>query len=310
MPTNNQIADMISEARNAAPYHVKARGIEAEPIYIKKKAASFRTLNLKASQLPALIAKDGKSLIAAPIANMAGETIPMDAAIISASMAAKSGAHILIRPDQTSAMPVGTSGEVVLAKQVSHFVTVEAAPFATVEDDEDAALSDLPVSRAHLDWENAASVAVRFQLSGSSQKEPGAEQYADELMTAISIGLARAADKLLLAKIVESAPETFSIGKVAAQGISANELRGIVGTGGAGGSFNNDGKFMASGVPAELTGDMQETIIGAFNRCAVAIHEDVSILAERINANGALNVTCWASMIPLVPDTGKFWAVS
>ncbi len=306
----NPLIEMIAEAQRALPHHTVQREGSADPLYIKKKAASLRTLNLKSSFLPALIGQDGTTLTAAPIANMAGEKLPMSAAIIEASRVAKAGAHIIIRPDQTRAIAMGERGGVALVNQASHFVTVEAAPFATVADDADVPVSLIPVARAQLDWETAPSIGVRFHLNHKTQKDIGNDQYAAELMAAITIGLARAADKLLLAAIANTTPAAFTLGAAAAQGIASHELRGLVGTNGAGAAFNDKGLLMASGVPAEMSADLAGTLIGAFNRCAIAIHEDVSVLAERTSAAGALDVTCWASMIPLVPDAGKFWSVA
>lgn len=304
----NPLVEMIAEAQRALPYHTKQRGQDAEPIYIAKKAASLRTLNLKTSFMPQLIADDG-SLLAAPMANMAGEKLALDAAIIKASRVAQAGASIIIRPDQTRAIPVGTTGDVALVKQAGHFVTIEAAPFAQVADDADVPASLIPVARAAIDWETAPSVSVRYHMNHTDQKEIGNDQYAAELLASITIGLARAADKLLLAAINSATLSPFTLAAAAAQGIAVHELRGLVGTNGHGAAFRTDGTLAAAGVSAELTGDMAGTVIGAFNRAAIAINSDVSILAERTSAAGALDVTCWASMIALVPDAGKFWNV-
>ncbi len=259
----NPLIDMLDEAQRALPHQAFKRDGFDDPVRIKKPAASLRTLNLNSSFLPALIGQDGTTLTAAPIANMAGEKIPMSAAIIANSRVAKAGAHIIIRPDQTRAIAMGQRGGVALANQASHFVTVEAAPFATVPDEEDVPVSLIPVSRAKLDWETAPSISVRFHLNHKTQKDIGNDQYAAELMAAITIGLARAADKLLLAAITASTPAAFSLGAAAAQGIASHELRGLVGTNGAGAAFRNDGTLTAAGVSAELTGDMAGTLIGA-----------------------------------------------
>ena len=307
---NNPLTEMIAEAQRALPHHTVQREGYADPLRIKKPAASLRTLNLNSSFLPALIGQDGTTLTAAPIANMAGEKIPMSAAIIANSRVAKAGAHIIIRPDQTRAIAMGQRGGVALANQASHFVTVEAAPFATVPDEEDVPVSLIPVSRAKLDWETAPSISVRFHLNHKTQKDIGNDQYAAELMAAITIGLANAADRMILEAINATLPAAFSLGAAAAQGIATHELRGLIGTAGTGAAFRNDGTLTAAGVSAELTGDMGGTLVGAFNRCAIAIHEDVSVLAERTSTAGALDVTCWCSMIAAVPDSAKFWSVA
>lgn len=307
---NNPLTDMLAEAQRTQPHQDFKRDGFDDPIRIRKPAASLRTLSLKNSFMPALIGQDGTTLTAAPIANMAGEKIPMSAAIIANSRVAKAGAHIIIRPDQTRAIAMGQRGGVALANQVGHFVTVEAAQFSFVPDEEEVPVSLIPVSRAKLNWETAQSIGVRFHLNHKTQKDIGNDQYAAELMVAITIGLARAADRMILEAINATTPAAFTLGAAAAQGIAAHELRGIVGVSGIGAAFRNDGTLTAAGVSAELTGDMGGTLIGAFNRCAIAIHEDVSVLAERTSAAGALDVTCWCSMIALLPDSQKFWSVA
>lgn len=307
---NNPLTEMIAEAQRAQHHQDFKRDGFDDPIRIRKPAASLRTLSLKNSFMPALIGQDGTTLTAAPIANLAGEKIPMSAAIIANSRVAKAGAHIIIRPDQTRAIAMGQRGGVAIASQAGHFVTVEAAPFDTVPDEADVPVSLIPVSRAKLDWETAPSIGVRFHLNHKTQKDIGNDQYAAELMAAITIGLANAADKLLLAAINATTPAAFTIGAAAGQGIATHELRGLIGTAGTGAAFRNDGTLTAAGVSGELTNAMQNTLVGAFNRAAIAIHEDVSVLAERTSAAGALDVTCWCSMIALVPDAQKFWSVA
>jgi len=50
----NILTDLISQARNAAPYTVRDRGPHFETQYLPKRAAAMRSLNLKASFLPRL----------------------------------------------------------------------------------------------------------------------------------------------------------------------------------------------------------------------------------------------------------------
>jgi hypothetical protein len=53
---------------------------------------------------------------------------------------------------------------------------------------------------------------------------------------------------------------------------------------------------------------MAATLVGAFDRFAVAVEPELSILMERTRA-GALVVTCWADFAALVPAPGFAWAV-
>ena len=173
---------------------------------------------------------------------------------------------------------------------------------------------------APLDWSAAQAVAVRFEVPHSSQKLYEETLFADELLIALALGLGRAADRLLLAAVAATTPPAFSLAGAAAQGLKAAELRAIVGTAGHGSYFGADGLLVVnpfdangwkpSGIPAELSADTAETFVGAWDRAAIAIGSDVQLLAERTAKNGTLAVTCWAHMIPMLPDSDKFWQVN
>lgn len=51
-------------------------------------------------------------------------------------------------------------------------------------------------------------------------------------------------------------------------------------------------------------------MIGAFNRSAVAIHEEITLTAERRNLEGDLIFTALANVVPLVPDASRFWVAA
>lgn len=305
----SQIAELLKEAQSAAPFIMRERGHGIEPQYIPHPAAAMRSLNLKTEFLPAILDADG-NLMTVPAGNLAGETIKMDAAIAQSSRVATAGASVIIRPDQARAIPVGTRGDIALVSQAGHFVTIEAAPFASIADDAIVNESPIPVSRAELNWDNAIKKSVRFKVSHREQSAIGNNQYSLELLTCIPLGIGRACDAVLLEAINAASPGVFSISAAAAQGIKASELRGLIGTAGNGAEFRTDGTLVAAGVSAELTADMNGTVIGAFNRSGIAIHEEITVMAERLNSNGDLIVTCWISLIPLVPDVEKFWHVA
>lgn len=307
---NNVLSEVISKASFAGDYSVRERGHGLEPQYIAKKPSVLRTLNLKTSFLPNLFDRSGR-MIAAPVGNMAGETIPLDAAVIAASRVSQAGAHIIIRDNQLNPIPVGETGDIMLADVTAKFSTIEPATYADVADDAEVAVTaTLPIHRATLDWSTSQSVAVRFTVPHSAQKNHKQEDLSAELLIALTLGLGRAADRLLISAINATTPSAFTLAAAAAQGLKVSELNGLIGTNATGAVFRDDGSLSVAGVNAELTGDMAGTLIGAWNRAAVAIGQDVRLLAERTNRNGTLDVTAWAYMIPLLPDATKFWSVS
>ncbi len=317
---HNPLRKVFSEARTAAPYLVRDRGPGIEPQYLPKRSSVLRSLNLKTSFLPNLFDQSGR-LISAPIGMPPAETIALDAVVIKASRVAQAGAHVLIRDDPLSPIAVGERGDIVLANVPATFSTIEPAVFNNVADDADVTTTAiLPIHRATLNWEAAQTVAVRFEVPHSSQKQYEEGLFADELLIALALGLGRAADRLLLAAISATTPPEFSLASAAAQGLKAAELRAIVGTGGHGSYFGADGLLVVnpfdvngwkpSGIPAELSADTSETFVGAWDRAAIAISSDAQLLADRIGKNGALALTAWASMEVLLPDSAKFWKVN
>jgi hypothetical protein len=131
-------------------------------------------------------------------------------------------------------------------------------------------------------------------------------------MDAVLLGLAREADRVLLAAIVAArAGETFVMARAAEQGLKWGELRAICG--GPTGGYNesrfkiNAGQLYYMSVPCEFTDTVPHDVIGAFNRAAVAIHPLIRVTAERLNAQGELTITVFANLLPLLPRPEVFW---
>lgn len=286
-------------------------GCHEPTAYIKTPAIRSTVACLKTENLPALFFKSGH-LARTPGGAVAGDTVRMDAGLIAMSRTAAAGAHVLIYPEATKAHAVGRTGAIAVESLPGSFRTIEAATFGNVEDDADAPVVALPVLAAPIDWKSPAvlSKGVRFQVKRSERRALTSDELCSELVTAITLGLSRAADHVLLTAIAAETPAGFSLASAAAQGLMLCELRALVGTAGAGANIGEDGTLRAAGIPAELTPDTSATFIGAFNRAGVAIHEDVHIHFERVTADGELAVTAWAHMLPLLPDAGKFWAVA
>lgn len=282
-------------------------GFSEPTAYIPKPAAVSGVLGLDSSELPKLLNENGR-LVRVPVAALGAKSLKLSAAIAELSLVAQAGAHLIIRPEQDSAIPTGHKGIVALKRAASSFNTIDAATFSTVPDDVDLLPSVFPVHSAAIDWSTAAAMGVRFEVGRQYQKQVGVELIAEELMLSVVLGIARAADAALLAAINVNAPAPFTLGGAAARGIRFGELRSLIGSAGNGAAIGQDGALRALGVPAELTPDMVGTVIGAFNRSAVAIHEEISLHVERRNTQGDLIVTAWMNLIPLVPEAGAFFS--
>lgn len=284
--------------------------------YFKKPAATFGTLNLATSELQVLFDKQGRlvdskgNTIVAPIATPGGERFTLEAGILQMSRTAAAGAHVVVRPDPDKAQAIGPADPMLgIERQIKYFNTVEAAPFADVTDDADVSASVLPVHRSTINWSASGQKGVRFEVKRRDLKAIGNDVFVDEVLLSLVLGLARQADAVLLAAIKAATPAAFTLAAAAAQGLRIDDLRALVGTNGNGATWRGDGAFTAANIPADLTADTDITVAGAFNRAGVAIHEDVTVTAERRNLQGDLIVTAYANMIPLLPDAAKFWTV-
>lgn len=305
----NNIATLLKEAETAVPFIVRDRGLGVDPQFIDHPAASLRRLTLTTTHLPVLNGKDGKIVAVAP-GDIAGTSTKLDTAIVRSSRVAAAGSNIIVRAVPSNAYATGLTGGVSIYDADTYFVSMAPAGFSAVADDAAVSVTPLPASRAKIQWDQAIKLAVRFNVPRRDPRTYGQDHIANEILTAIPLGIARAADNLLLSAINAATPSAFSVAAAAAQGLKAGKLRALIGTNGTGAQFRADGQLIAAGIAAETTADMEGTVIGAFDRSAIAIHDEITLLAERLDGDGNLAVTCWVSMIPLLPDPTKFWTVA
>lgn len=306
------IRETMAAADQAQTYRAHTPvGMQEPTAHIPVKAVRSLPASMKSFSLPALFGADGR-LRRSPGAAPAGTTASFDASVVAASRVASAGAHVMILPDKRKAHAVGAMGLVALESAKTEFRTIEAAAFGTVDIDTeaDAPIVEFPALGASMDMRQAITKGVRFELPRSERRRIDPEQLAEEISIALALGISRAADEVLLSAISTAAPSAFSLAKAAAQGLVFGELRGLVGTVGAGAVIGQDGALRAAGIPAELTADMTGTIVGAWNRAGVIVCEDISVHFQRLGKHGAQAVTAWVTMLPLVPDASKFWTIA
>lgn len=284
---------------------------EGPPVSTHKRAATAGSINLRDVMLTA-----GADVLRNFHPNQvpAGKLIPLSASIAERSRVAQAGAVIMIVPEAAEAVPLGKTGGIALVSRPHRFDTVEAAPFAPVPEPVFPAQPDLPespapISRALVNFAGP-SHGFRCRVSRRDMSLYGADNVLEQLLQAITWGLARAADQALLTAIVAGAPAAFSLGSAAAVGLEFAELRALVGTNAAAAQVGQDGTLRAAGVPAELTPAIAATVVGSFTRAAVAVHDSLRVAVERRNAAGDMVVTCWADFQALLPDISRFWTAA
>ncbi|HCH0454861.1 hypothetical protein QK363_17180 [Pseudomonas aeruginosa] len=275
---------------------------------VPKAPASVLYRSIHEMSLPPFLAQQGLHQVRVPLGTEAGKKTTFSSVLLQASRVSQAGARIILVNEADDAQQI-PGGGIALVKRNAGLTLVEAANFAVVADGADVADSALPVYRDMIDLDTMPAYGFRVALSRAEQKAYEEGQLSDHALVSIALGIARVADQALVAAISASAPTTFSLGAAAALGIEFAELRALVGTTAFGASVGQDGTLRAAGVLAELTPVTAETIVGSFSRAAVAVHEDIRLVAERTNKQGELILTCWMNAQALLPLPGAFWKV-
>jgi hypothetical protein len=256
------------------------------------------------------VPEEGTRMVSQP----AGEEESLAAALARSSRFLQAGARFI--PVDTAPAANATEGPIPLWSRAGSFTVVNGADFAIGDELNPLSASSLPVSSEQINIDLMESYGVRFELSRRTQKDMTGAELNARLVNAITFGIARAVEKIALGTLADKLLEagggttmpTYSLSAAAAKGLRFGELAAIIGTSGTGATIT-DGVLRVSGVPAELTGEHSATFVGAFDRAAVAVMDDVRVLVERLDVNGAMAVTCWFDAMALVPDTGFFWSV-
>lgn len=320
---------LIDEADVAQKYAPHGLSADGEPRHmIAQPTVRSMVASLTTSHLPGLIGKDGR-IVRTPKGAPAGVTLNMAAGLLAGSRIAHAGARVIVAPPAVELHPVGHTGVMVVERIPVALRNIEAARFGTVAgggldgvtfatldkdgaswDDGDAPVSSLPVFGAEIDWRASVSKGVRFEIPRSERRRVDPDQLCAEILASLSLGLARAADDVLLSALDAASLAPFTLADAAAAGLHFDELRALIGTAGSGAVIGQDGALRAAGIAAELTAETAGTFVGAWNRAGVAVNDEITIYAERLGKAGGMAVTAWASMLPLVPDANKFFTVA
>lgn len=304
------LSALLARARTeqAAVQHIGA-GMDMPHAVTSKPAAASQFFDIRELSLPSLTNADG-IVTSAPAGEPATKTTSVSASVITNSLVAKAGAHIIVAAERP-APSGGLYDAPALYRDAGALVIVDPATFGTVADGGNATTSALPVKSAAISWPDAPSIAFSTTITRRQSKGSGYDVEA-AVAQAIVLGLARAADKTLLAALVTAlvAAPTFTLGAVAARGLEFAELRALIGTAATGAVVGEDGTLRAAGVLGELTPAIAETIVGSFARAGVAIHPEIAVHAKRTTLHGDLEISVFANALPLVPDASAFWKVA
>lgn len=298
---------ILDQAKRELGYrdHI-ATGNLAPHARTQRIAATGGYMDLRELSVPALLDTNGRVRSLVGQAGTSGNSETLAASLIASSLVAKAGARIIVAAER----PAPSNNVGAMYADAGEFVLVEPAQFAAVDDGDDATASTLPFTGAPIVWDDAPSCAFSTTITRRKQKDTAGYDLEATLMRSIVLGLAREADRVLLAAIAAKTPTAFTLAKAAARGLEFAELRALMGTAGTGGTVSQDGELRVSGVRAEMTNQAAGTIVGSFARSAVAVHPMINVIAERLNVNGDTKITVFANMLGLVPDATAFWSVS
>jgi hypothetical protein len=312
---HRNLCNLMREAAVAQPFRARTPAGATQPTgYHHTPMKRALVVPLRTTSLVGLFDKNG-NLTHTPEGALAGEVVTLSGGIIANSRVAKAGAHVILRTESTNVFQVGkTPDAVAIERTPARFVNIDAASFATVAEDDDAPSVDLAsiVRAADLTaaWGAAKMKAFSMELKRGDLHHVKTEELLSEVMTAITLGVARAADEVLLSAITAATPDAFTLAALASRGLRFGDVRALAGTSAIGAAVDADGVLRVAGVPAELTPDMAGTLVGAWDRAAVAVNDEVTVIFERVNPNGRLALSVFATMLPVVPDRTVFFTVA
>lgn len=306
------LAEIIENAQRQLGYEAHTPIGAPDVTWVRKKLAGTNgTLSLR-SLLPEIKGTPSRPSSATTI-RPSGEAMTLGQAVLANSRVAQAGAAIIALPEQK--LIAGAA----LQEVPAGMRIIEPATFGAIaltDGEGEVATSDLSaiVTEGALDRDAMTQRAFRIRLPRSAMRDIGEAQIIGEALHAIALGLSRAVDAQLLAAIIAATPAVYTNQPVgtastaAARGLRWQDLAAIVGTDGAGATVDG-GQLYVGGVPAELTADMAETLVGAWDRFGVVVSPEIEVLAERIDATGGVVLTCWTDLHALIPDLGNVWAV-
>lgn len=301
-PQQNPIAHAANEARHAMGFHEHFTPGFDEPKRIPAPAVATTGMDLSRALKLDATPEGVYGLNMVP----AGETTDLDprSVIEANSRVVAAGARLIIAHPK----PAPTfDGQPTFYRDAALVRSVDPAAFATVADGTDASLSAMPIHDAAFGWGSTPHYAFRTKITRADHRAVGGDKLHDAFMVAILRGLGELADQLLLQSILAATPAAFSFGAAAARHAKFDELRALVGAAGAGAEISGDGSFRAKGVPAELTAVTDKTVIGLFNRAAVAIRPELSVHVKRLNVNGDTELIVFANAQAVLPNGSDFW---
>jgi phage head maturation protease len=232
-------------------------------------------------------------------------------AVSESSAACQLGAKVISVKSSAEAV-ANTEGLGATLVQKAKLSIIKPAPFTVVAEGVNVPESDPPIVSAEISniASGVATHGARFILERHEMRDLTDEAISALVSHAAAFGVAQIADRVLAGAILAATPTAYSVANVATAGIRWSGLGALVGRNGAG-AAGVEGGLYVSGIPAATTDQTTATIVGDWSRAGVATADEVTIILNRMNAAGRMEVTILCECAALVPDaTNSFWVVS
>ena len=307
---NEKFTDLIALGNQRLQNNVVYRGDEAI-VDTRRSSAAALTGYLSFEDSVIGFINDEHRISGSPLSKPGAKTFTLKSHLENSSRVIQAGVNVIKIPSDLK--PIQTNREPVFIEQEVEFVTIEPAEFTIIElEDDDVAVSDLPVFMAKIDRSNLSDHSLRYEISRRDQKDRKTEQLVSELLTAIALGLGRAVDKEICRSLIAAGLSDFSLAAAVNSGKNHSELFGFISSNTIAGPDRlryDAGQLILDNVPAEYCKETEETLIAAWSRFAIAIPDGVDLSIERTDASGKLVITVWFHIQALIPNESFAWKV-
>lgn len=261
---------------------------------------------------------DAGFLTAFPAYTRESEILTVETAVLRSSVCLAFGAHLIELPEPN--LETDPAGLPILAELPAGLDVIRPASFAPVtltgtgaDAEGELTASTNPIARAVIDRDALEQIAFRVNIGRSELRAHGSDVIEAQLMAAIASGAGAALDGVLLRAIAAACDEQSATAAphaiCARSGVRWRELKAAIGQNAIVPTVDAD-RLLVGGIHAEHTTGAAHAIVGAWDRCGVAVEREMSVLIERHGLDGGLVITAWFDAAALTPDPAYFSAIT
>jgi hypothetical protein len=319
--TANAIESLIRAAETSPPVTVRHPGGDPERRQVEVAPPPMAWVAIDSELIPAAQAANVTGISFGGLdPTEIGKVVPISADVARQSRFAQAGGIII--PASTPPKRLQDShGADIWYQSAREFHVIQPAPFVVAGYDGGFGVSpqtwpvisdDDSVSDGGSISSSMPTYGCRLVLTRRQLKKLPRELWAYEISKTLSLGLANVVDRVVFGALDNALqPSAWSYGWPAAMDLHHSELSAVLGTAGVGAHVREDGVLTYGGIcPAEYTSAVSSTLVGAFNRAACFIRDDLQLTAKHHGIEGGLQVDAIISLRAAVPSIDYFRKVS